>query len=186
MSIDIINDAFNYYDGNNELYRSIKKKIKYAKVLQNDKNSNEIDCIRYTFYDENRQELFSSRIEILSKYYSQINTWIWGWSLSTVEKSATKIIRKVFQYGTDIDIRNDNISNILLKSELLTSRFKITDQVQIDMHCAIASYLAKKPFILLCKDLFLEPNKLGEIFIDEYNGVSNIDYYLFILDPPNL
>ena len=42
----------------------------------------------------------------------------------------------------DININNDP-ANILLKNELLTSRFRITDMTQIDIHCALASYLSK-------------------------------------------
>jgi hypothetical protein len=185
MSVDIIKDALEYYDQNNEKYEKIKKKIKYAKFIKGD--ADDIERLRFTFYDKDKKELFTSRIELLGKYYTNLHVWIWGWAMARIEKFASTIIRKVFFYGTDIMIHGKE--DIALKNELITSRFKVTSDVQIDMHCAIASYLAKKPFIFGMKELPSE--EPGEVKNEEFEVISMYSkkesdyiYYMFILDPP--
>lgn len=180
MNVNIVNDALKYYDENNDKYRQIKKKIKFVKhdVL----NKNDIEGTRLVFYDKDMKELFTSRIEILGNYYNTINMWIWGWSLPSINKSLTSIIRKVFLYGTDIDL-NKSIANVMLKNELVTSRFKVDDDIQVDIHCAIASYLAKKPFVFAWKDITLKSDAPLDVKGDDYEGAT-ITHYIFIVDPP--
>lgn len=182
MSINIVNDALEYYDRNNERFESIKKKVKYVKHAEIDQR--DIEGVKLVFYDENKKELFTSRVEILGKYYNTINTWVWGWSLPGIDKSLTSIIRKVFLYGTDINI--DNPTNVLLKNELITSRFRVVDEVQIDMHCAIASYLAKKPFIFMWKEFLFKYGEIGEVKGEFYEGDTDVIYYTYIVDPPTV
>jgi hypothetical protein len=182
MSISIVNDALKFYDQNNEKYHNIKKRIKYIKFAQTEQQ--DIEGVKLIFFDENKKELFVSRVEILGKYYTSINTWVWGWSLASIEKSLTAIIRKVFLYGTDIDI-NNNPANILLKNELITSRFRVEDNVQIDIHCAIASYLAKKPFIFLWREFMIKTSDFTEVKGEFYGEKTDVTYYTFIVDPPD-
>lgn len=183
MSVDIVNDALKYFDGNNDKYKHIKKKIKYVKHAV--VNRKDIEGVKLLFFDDDMNEMFTSRVEILGKYYNSINVWVWGWSLPSINKSLTSIIRKVFLYGTDIDL-NENPANISLKNELVTSRFRIEDEIQIDMHCAIASYLAKKPFVFAWRDL---PFKKDDSAIEIKNDLINetdVTYYTFIVDPPDV
>jgi hypothetical protein len=182
MSISIVKDSLEYYDRNNEKYKDLKKKIKYVKHA--DVDQSDIEGLKLIFYDENKEELFTSRVEILGKYYNTINTWVWGWSLPGIDKSLTSIIRKVFLYGTDIDITNP--ANVLLKNELITSRFRVVDNVQIEIHCAIASYLAKKPFIFLWKEFLIKVGEMGEVKGEFYEGDTDVIYYTYIIDPPDL
>ncbi len=181
MSINIVNDALKYYDGNNDKYKHIKKQIKFVKNAIVD--IKDIEGLKLVFFDENMNELFTSRVEILAKYYNVINVWVWGWSLPSINKYLTSIIRKVFLYGTDIDL-NKNSANVLLKNELVTSRFRIDDDVQIDIHCAISSYLAKKPFVFAWNNM---PFNKDESAIEIQNDTkSDVTYYTFLVDPPNI
>lgn len=183
MSVEIIADALKYFDMNNEKYRHIKRQIKYVKGLIGSKT--DVEGAKLIFYDSNMNELFISRVEILGKYYNSIHTWAWGWSLPEINKSLTSIIRKVFFYGTDIDI-NNNPANVMLRNELVTSRFRIEDDVQLDIHCAIASYLAKKPFILAFKDLSFNYDVPKEVKSEDYEGDIYVTFYTYIIDPPNV
>ena len=183
MSVDVVNDALKYYDGNNDKYNKIKKQIKYVKHATSD--IKDIEGVKLIFFDKDMKDLFTSRVEILGKYYNSINVWVWGWSLPSMKKAYTSIIRKVFLYGTDIDI-DKNPTNILLKNELVTSRFRIEDNVQIDIHCAIASYLAKKPFIFVWKDLPLK-DKDDDSALEIHNDIdTDVTYYTFFIDPPDV
>lgn len=184
MSFEIVNDALKYYDTNNEKYKHIKNHMKYFKIAVNDKN--DIESLKLIFYDDDKKELFTSRCEILGKYIADIDVWIWGWSLPNIAKYLTTIIRKVFLYGTDINIDRTNIANTILKNELVTSRFKIEDEIQIDIHCAIASYLSKKPFVFAFGNL---PSVSHEGQLHKINTSSDnnkIIYYMFIIDPPDI
>lgn len=187
MSIEIINDALKYYDSNNRLYDSIRKKIRYFEHDSVDKR--DVEGVRFIFYDKDMNKLFTSRVEIFGKFYNSINTWVWGWSLPGINKSLTSLIRKVFLYGTDIDI-NDNSANIMLRNELVTSRFRIEDNVQLDIHCAIASYLAKKPFVFALTTLNVSFDELAEIDVldnlDLNAKTDSVAYYVYIIDPPNV
>lgn len=183
MSINIVSDALKYYDLNNEKYRDLKKRIKYVKTI--DASKEDIEGKILAFYDGDKNKLFTSRVEILGKYYNTINTWIWGWSLPDIDKALTSIIRKVFFYGTDINI--DNSANVILKNELVTSRFRVVDDIQIEIHCAIASYLAKKPFIFMWKEFFVTmTDELSEVKGEFYKGNTDVVYYTYIVDPPDI
>jgi hypothetical protein len=188
MSTNIIKDALEKYDRDNEKYENLKKKIKYIRVAEIEPA--DMYGLKLVFYDKNKEELFRSRIEILGKYFNSVNTWIWGWALSDIDKAITTVIRKVFLYGTDINIgtvKNETIrhENILLKNELITSRFRIDNDIQIDIHCAIASYLSKKPFIFVMKEFLLHADEYYDVKKETWSG-TNVTYYLFILDPPQI
>lgn len=184
MSVDIIDDALKYYDANNEKYRNIKKRIKFYTQVPNKSN---VESVKLVFYDQNMKEIFISRIEILGKFYKSINTWVWGWGLPDLNKSATTIIRKVFLYGTDINPHDADYTllpaNVMLKNELVTSRFRIEDEIQVDIHCAIASYLAKKPFILRSKKVDLNPIT-HDNQSESKKSKTDVIFFLFIIDPP--
>lgn len=191
MSVNIIKDALEFYDNNNEKYENIKKKIKYIRIIPSQELHEDIIGTKLSFYDKNKNELFASRIEFLGNYYNKINVWVWGWSIPILDKSLSTIIRKVFLYGTDIDITPYNFDNILLKNELITSRFRIIDEVQLEIHCAIASYLSKKPFIFIWKDIDVSENEFGTNVkkLTEIKGEftdidANVTSYMFIVDPP--
>jgi hypothetical protein len=201
-TISIVPDALKYLDENNEKFEKIRKKIKYIeKMPQNIDTTDETshidtDHIVYRFYDNDKNILFKSRIEYIGKYYIDQNIWIWAWALPNLNKSGSTIIRNVFMYGTDINVTRDDIpnpENLLLRTELITSRSIITDHIQIEMHCAIASYLAKKPMILPFYDLDANERR-GQLYTyrddkrlenpESDNIMSHFVYYMYILDPP--
>ncbi|AYV77635.1 MAG: hypothetical protein Dasosvirus16_2 [Dasosvirus sp.] len=182
MSVEIVKDALEYYDFNNEKYKHLKKKMKYIEKVK--KTHNGIEGREYVFYDRNKKEIFRSRVEILAKYYTTLNVWIWGWGLPNIPKSHATIIRKVFLYGTDIHVDERKMDAMMLKNELVTSRFKIVNDIQLDIHCALASYLAKKPFVFIFKDL-LDIEGIARIKGEFYKKETNVRYYMFIVDTPD-
>ena len=97
------------------------------------------------------------------------------------------MIRKVFLYGSDIDVKIH--TNLYLKNELITSRFKIDNMIQIYIHCAISSYLSKIPLILPWYNFPYgdsESNESGAFNIKKQKNNSNDILYFFILDTPSL
>jgi len=96
-------------------------------------------------------------------------------------------------YGTELDSQQN-----FLKSELITSRFKINNSIQLDIHASIASYLSKKPMIFKMKQFKNKEIKnnlinikypdyskkilTSDIDVNEQSTEDYIEYYLFLLD----
>lgn len=177
----LIVDSFNYFDKNQDKYNNKFDKVNYISI---DSNIKDLDHDVMHFYDSNFKELFKSKFERIGIFDKVSGIWIWGWSVSHFKKNETNIIRKILHYGTEL-----NQDSIFLKTELTTSRFKISNRVQLDLHCAIASYLSKKP-IVFKYNLF----NLYKFIDDKYLDILNPDYtiineqnfelvyYIFILD----
>jgi len=213
-ALSIIPDALKYYDDNNNRFQKIRHRIKYFEKVSrttdedHDKeNTFKTDHVVYSFYDKNKELLFTSRVERIGKYYVDQSIWIWAWALPNINKSASTTIRNVFLYGTDINVINAgklNYENLLLKNELITSRSIITDPIQVEIHCALASYLAKRPMVLPFADVeiqsphyplipftdyslgpeaLLEKEERADTLSDD-KFIGHIVYYLYILDPP--
>ena len=141
QSVNIVTEALEYYDKNNKQFNKVFAKVKYFKLI----NSNlDTEHNKIIFFDKNKQELFKSKYEMIGKYYNDSQTWIWAWSIPRYNKNTIYTIKKLLNYGIDIpptaDIR-------FLKSELVTSRYRVTDLIQLDIHASLASYIAKIPMI---------------------------------------
>ena len=115
-----------------------------------------------------------------------MNIWNWAWSIPILKKKNISIIKKILNYGMDLE---SDSHNIFVKKELITSKFEISNPVQIDIHLSIVSYLSKLPFIFNYTEYFIEniSNKQKEHYIPINNKKKNDDWvvYLFILDLPN-
>jgi predicted nucleic acid-binding protein len=131
----IIRNALEYLDKNNQENYDVVRKFKYYTV------DNQKSII--IFYDKNKKRILSSKYEIIGKYILDTNVWIWGWAISEISKNLINISRKVLNYALDLD---KNMTE--LKSELITSRYRITSPIQIDIHTAISAYLSKQKYIV--------------------------------------
>lgn len=141
QSINIVTEALEYYDKNTKQTNKVFSKVKYFKLINNDLDTEHNKII---FYDSNKQELFKSRYEMIGKYFNDSQTWIWAWAIPRYAKNNVYTIKKLLNYGIDIPPRADIR---FLKSELVTSRYRVTDSVQLDIHVSLASYIAKIPMI---------------------------------------
>jgi hypothetical protein len=176
-NINLVKDALMYYDKNREKYKKILSSDKYFKIIHNKKDM-EYNVI--VLYDDNKKEIYRSRYEMIGIYDEKYSLWTWAWSIVGLRKNSTSIIRKILNYGLELD-PEDNF----LKMELINSRFRISSLTQIDVHVALASYLSKKPFIYELfmsneTDSQISDNK-EEIHEMKYTDDS-ILYYIFLLD----
>lgn len=183
--MDIVTKALEYYDKNNEKYNNILSKIKFIKF--EGKVDSDMERTVIILYDKNKNEIFRSRIEYIGTFFTFSKTWAWSWAVPEYHKNVTYISRKIFNYGLDLD---PSIDNIFLRAELLTSRFRISNPVQLDIHVAISSYLSKIPFIY---ELYLYPEQEdihGYIkALSRKDIAPDKDYqilYLFLLDFENI
>ena len=179
--IELVKDSLDFYDRNQEIYKKNLDDINYIRFKQ---ASTEIEHNILYLYNENKEEIYKTKYEYIGIYEPTINVWTWAWAIPTLSKKNTNIIRKLLMYGTELDP-----SSYFLKSELITSRFRINNEIQLDIHCSIASYLSKKPVVFKLKhykNVNIEDNLInikspeyasGDVEINDYSEI-----YLFLLD----
>lgn len=175
---NLVSDALEYYDLNNEKFGPFFKKVKSIKF---EEATSDTDSYKIIFFDKDGNILGKSGYENIGIYTQKGKIWTWAWSISTFAKSTVNIIRKVLNYGIDIDVKKR-----FLKNELITSRFKISDKTQIDIHIALASYLSKQPAIFIYKKIpyLLEIETVRDV--NFYSKEEDLYYFLFILDHKNI
>lgn len=173
--MNIINKVLEKYDENMEKYDKFLKKIKYYKFKTN----------KIIFYDEKKNLVNSSRIEMLSIYFNNNNIWSWIWAIPYIKNDQTKLSRNLLNYGLNINI--DNFDNIFLKNFLITSRINLNNPLQLDIYIALSSYLLKYPLIIPIEynfndkkeEYYIYKKKNYDIFI---NKKPINTYYIVLLD----
>lgn len=177
-AINLISDSLEYYDSNTEKYNHFFKKVKYVKFIDAIKD---MDHNIILLYDHDKNELLKSRYEIIGVYNAKSKTWTWAWSIPRFRKNTTHIARKIINYGMDLDPEFR-----FLKTELITSRFRITNPIQLDIHVAIASYLSRQYVVFKYKSYIkpiVDANGLVDItYIPKENPDEYSMYYMFLLD----
>lgn len=172
--MDIITDSFEYYDKYQELYFDFIQKIATIELhgAKSDK------C---KIFDKNDNVIYDSTFEILGQYNNLSKIWVWSWALPWLPPNSTNISKKIIKYAVDLDI-----DKVYLKLELTTSRFKISNNLQIDMHMAISAYIAKQPLILIINNV-----EHGKTFIlsknydiKETNDVNHV--IITLTNPPQM
>lgn len=180
--ISLVTNALEYYDNNNEIYKDVFNNVYYIKYIE---GLNDLDHNQILFYDKHKNELFRSKYEIIGLYNFKSNAWIWAWSIPQFKKNNTNIIRKLWNYGAVLD----QTANYL-KTELITSRFRVSNKIQLDIHVSLASYLSKNPLVYHNyiynqsendTDLLL-PIKNNDIKLDDDYTI----YFMFLLDYKNI
>lgn len=192
--MNIISRSLEFYDANREKYNKFLLRIKYY-TIKYSFSDNERTII--TFYDRDRNVIVDSRAEALGTFYNKNNLWVWAWGVPTHPKNYTYLSRKILQYGLDIAVpinnkNNEDVQDLFLKTELITTRFIINNHIQVDIHVAISSYLTKIPLVI---PLYNIPIKKGsssdkskvhmyKFTYNEYNNFADtLDVaYFFILD----
>ena len=177
---DIVKQAFDYYDSNNHIY-----KVKHANFFEIISNQYDTQHNIIVFYDKNKQEIYRSRFEIMGSYFNDTNTWIWGWAIPFLRKNTQRIIKNVLNYIIDMDLSE---VDLIFKTELMTSRTRISNMIQIEKYGAISSYLSKNPMtyhIDISNDLD-KPNDIYDSGMHPIIGKMPRDkfirFYIFLLD----
>lgn len=199
-NITFVTTSLKYFDENNEKYEGILKHAKFVKFIpsENDMSHNVIK-----FFDKDKMEIYKSRYEIIGLYNTEVNSWTWSWALPNFQKNNTGTARKLLNYGLMLNptAKNQNSNTTdssikYLKTELITSRFRVADLIQLDIHVAIASYMSKNPFVYkygiakynILSDGSREISNENAVDTDGYITLNhNVDdtmlvYYMFLLD----
>lgn len=143
----LIIDSLNYYDKQESKFSDFKTKYKYVSFVP---SNNDIEKDYVYFFDEEKELKIKYQYEYLGMLHIPTSLWVWGWSNPTAG-----IIRNynLLKYGFDIIIdKNDLNKDVLdLKSQLITSRYLLTNKLQIEIHKAIMTYILKSKYIFIYK-----------------------------------
>jgi hypothetical protein len=177
--IDLVINSLEYLDKANEENNNLFKRIHYCKFIDVDKD---LEYNKVIFYDKDKKEIYQSIYENIGVYHNDTEIWEWAWSISSFKKNSTNIIRKILTYGTELDS-----DSLFIKNELITSKIKISDPVQLEIVLSLSSYLSKKQLIYGIK-VFNNKNIDSDGIINiteplvEGNEIKYIKHYLFLLD----
>jgi hypothetical protein len=172
-------DALELYDKNCIEINKIKNEIAYIKFVS---RMGDMDTI--ILYDDEKRQIYESRIQILGNYNDRNKIWSWGWSLYNEESIKTLLSRKIFDYAWNINDKNMK----LFKKELIESNTIIKNPIQLDIKMALCSYITKKNFILTYPVI---PIKLTDDNIINYKKLLESDdlnkglvkfYYIVLID----
>ena len=142
MSNIIIPKALEYYDRNTKKNEDFYNKIHYEEWTNLSNSSGDMDRRLIKFFDKNKKLLTTYKYEVLGVYSFKSNIWEWAWSIPKLSKNENYISRKILNYGLNLDKDQE-----FLKMELITSKFRLSSTLQLDIHISLASYLSKIPKI---------------------------------------
>jgi len=163
----IIRDSLESYDINQMKYNKIINKIKFIEFKNNE---NVLDQDYIIFYDKNYNKIHESSYQIFGIYMPQTQMWKWSWAIPSILKKHTYISRKILEYAFDLDV-----SQYILKSELINSKIKIENDLQLDIHTALSSYIAKQPFVFKWYNRYSNGEEENEDEDESSNNESSND-----------
>lgn len=187
--MDIIINAFNYYDKNSEYYRKFINSIKYYKVQL---VFTDIERSSIFLYDEKENLLLESTYEILSQclYIKDEKYWQWSWAQLYTTQNAIQKTKQLVNYGIEISWLHDPSerskfdyqSKLYLKKNLVESSIKINNQEHQDLLLAISSYIIKMPLIIPVNIEHIEKSNA----LTRYDPDVDTPVYLILFDHKKL
>lgn len=186
---NIILNALEYYDKNNEFFYKFFKLIRFIIITKNTGKRNKIEL-----YDENKNLLIATEYEVIGKYYSGASVWVWAWTDPSLSKYQNSVSKQILVYGIELDPSKD----ILLKLQLITSKIIITNEIQLDVQLAVSSYISKQKLIFkyrlalryLTENIYWKQDDIAnnEVYLDLHNMFNPqvdkdyMEYYLCLFD----
>jgi hypothetical protein len=145
--MSFISKVLEQYDENMAKNIHLFKNVMHTKI-EYSKSDTELNTI--ILLDKDGEELRRMKYSIIGMYDKKEKLWVWSWAVSYLKQNEIGIARSVLNYG--IDLRQDDGADSdfmyeFLKPELITSRYKISDPVQLELHVAVASYISKRDII---------------------------------------
>lgn len=154
---DFIVKSLEYYD--NQKTKNINYfEQEYFNLDIND-ISNEI-----SFISKNKISKLSNRYQVLGVFNIETRIWLWSWVAHDLNISQTELATNLLLYGLKIDSSIDTDLFIYLKTQLVNSKLLIENDIALDIHLSMISYLLKEKILFI----FFNMNK------------DKITYYLIL------
>ena len=149
----VIRNSLEAYDRHQFKIKNFISKVKFVKFIENNNSTNQI-----IFFDKNKKKLFESSYEVMGIYLPQNNMWKWAWSIPSFPNKHTFMSRKILEYAFNLD----PVKEYMLRSELINSKISVINDIQLDIHVALSSYISKNPFIFRWYSLLPESDSDSE------------------------
>ena len=153
---DFFIKAFKHYDDQQSTYE-----IYINNSLHNIINTNNTIVIKP--YDTIKPDV-TYNYEILGIIDNQSHVWIWSWLIPQFKDTVTKLAKELLLYGLKLEPSSNTNIHSYLKIQLLNSRILIENDIELDMHLSLISYLIKDK-ILFILPITLNDNKKDTITI---------------------
>lgn len=92
--------------------------------------------------------------EVLGLFDTQTKTWLWSWLIPTINQESMKISRNLLNYGLNLNPVSSTKDHLFLKTQLTNSRFTLENDIQLDIHLALCTYISNENI------KFLYPNTI--------------------------
>ena len=159
---NLIKKSLEFYDNQN----AINHKYLFNSQLLNRTSENKILIVDELNFENIKLE---ASYEILGIFDNQTKIWIWSWLLPNISLSEIIISKKLLDYGLKLESQSNTPDHYYIKSQLTNSRILIENNIELDIHLAIISYLVKDQYS------FIYPKK---IYYDEEKTKYLICYYI--------
>jgi hypothetical protein len=131
----LLNKSFNYYDSKKNEYKNFIN----DEVVLDPKNSN----IKF----KKNNKFF--KYEMLGLFDNNTNVWVWSWMIPSIDMKKKIISKKLLDYGLKLNVFGDDFDQLYLRTQLVNSRFLLNNSIQLEIHVALSSYLAKNNFLFI-------------------------------------
>lgn len=159
---NLIKKSLEFYDNQN----AINYKYLFNSQLLNRPNEEKVLIVDEFNFDNIKLE---ASYEILGIFDNQTKVWIWSWLLPNMSLNEILISKKLLDYGLKLEPSSNTHDHFYIKSQLTNSRILIENNIELDIHLAIISYLVKDLY------LFIYPKK---IYYNEEKTKYLICYYI--------
>lgn len=162
----LLKKSFNYYNYKKNQYKDLLN----DEIILDEKNS----IIKFT---KNNKKF---NYEMLGLFDNNTNVWIWSWMMPSIEMKKKNISRKLLDYGLKINVFGDDFDQLYLRTQLVNSRFLLNNSIQLEIHIALSSYLAKDNFLFIYPYKYYLNNERTKYFTlylcvsDKKNKISDI------------
>jgi hypothetical protein len=156
---EFFNKALKYYDNQQLEY--------YTYINNSDYNIIETNNTITILPINNIKSIITYTYEILGILDNQTHVWIWSWLVPDFDENIVKLTKELLFYGLKLEPRSNTDIHSYLKIQFLNSRILIENDIELDTHLSIISYLMKD------KILFILP-----IILNKKNKNNQTIYYL--------
>ena len=119
--------------------------------IKNEKYKETINSKEYIYKKENNTLEFHKlnkkyKFNILGMFDYSKKIWIWSWLIPNYSYQHIFYIKKLLDYGIKLNPPKTEKEFLWVKTQLVNSRFLIDNNIQLNIHLAIISYLLKDNF----------------------------------------
>jgi len=94
----------------------------------------------------NNYPKLETNYEVLGLFDNNTNVWLWSWLIPYFNVELVKLSRELLNYGLKLDPSTNIDLHYYLKIQFLNSRITINNDIELDIHLAIISYLMKNKY----------------------------------------